>query len=243
MTSFFCDHRAYQFLRENLKRVDSVEGLLACATAVAMHAVDDCCPDQVNASLERIEQRVQRRLQTDDPLAVLSHLHAEWFDEQQLTGDDFISRHPTAAFVPFVLLYRRGLPVILCLLYHVTARRLGLETDGVALPGHFLVRVKNVDQGANSEGALLIDPSLGGRLVTELEAAERCRERFAAGSVVDLRAPISFLPVTHRQWVWRILDDLQRLLRRGDYQQDWQAIQEMRGLLRDNDPHRELAAL
>ena len=96
------------------------------------------------------------------------------FDREQFGGDCRIITHPSAGLLPFVLAYRRGLPVVLCLVYYVLARRLGLRCRGVSLPGHFLVRV------GNGRG-MLIDPFSGGQSVTAEEAVAQCRERHGTG--------------------------------------------------------------
>lgn len=67
-----------------------------------------------------------------------------------------------------VLTGRVGAPVTLSLVYLLVARYAGLSASGVALPGHFLVRLHGVRP-------VLVDPYHGGRAVTKLDCARYLR--------------------------------------------------------------------
>jgi regulator of sirC expression with transglutaminase-like and TPR domain len=58
-----------------------------------------------------------------------------------------------------VLERRRGLPILLSVLYLATAQRAGIELCGVGLPGHYIVG------DLRSKPAVLIDPFAGGEPV------------------------------------------------------------------------------
>ncbi len=62
-----------------------------------------------------------------------------------------------------VLERRRGLPILLSVVYVEVARRLGVPLHGIGLPGHFVVGVPG------PEAPVLLDPFYGGRLVTPAE--------------------------------------------------------------------------
>ncbi len=63
---------------------------------------------------------------------------------------------------------RRGVPVALALLYILVGRRAGLELAGVAIPDHFLVRVRGTRP-------VLLDPYHGGRQVTKADCVRHVR--------------------------------------------------------------------
>ena len=75
-------------------------------------------------------------------------------------GDDYGDLR--ASLLHEVLRRRRGLPILLSVVYLEVARRLGVPAEGIGLPGHFVVSV----------AGRYVDPFYGGRLVSrhDLEA-------------------------------------------------------------------------
>lgn len=71
-----------------------------------------------------------------------------------------------SSLLPVVLRRRRGLPILLSVVWIEVARRAGAPVHGVALPGHFVV-------GLGTPGAdqVLVDPFEGGRQLAGDEAA------------------------------------------------------------------------
>ncbi|HEV2770448.1 MAG TPA: transglutaminase-like domain-containing protein [Solirubrobacteraceae bacterium] len=68
--------------------------------------------------------------------------------------------HPDNSMLDVVLTTRRGLPILLSVVYAEVARRAGIPLAGVGLPGHFVV-------GHFGAGApVLLDPFAGGATVT-----------------------------------------------------------------------------
>ena len=76
-------------------------------------------------------------------------------------GDDY--GDVRASLLHEVLRRRRGLPILLSVVYLEVARRLGVPAAGIGLPGHFVVEV----------AGQLVDPFYGGRLVSRSELAQR----------------------------------------------------------------------
>jgi regulator of sirC expression with transglutaminase-like and TPR domain len=72
-------------------------------------------------------------------------------------GDDYGDLR--ASLLPDVLRRRRGLPILLSVVYLEVARRVGVPAAGIGLPGHFVVSV----------AGQLMDPFYGGRLVSRPE--------------------------------------------------------------------------
>lgn len=72
-------------------------------------------------------------------------------------GDRRRYDHPDNSMLDRVLARRRGLPILLSVVYVETARRAGIALAGVGLPGHFVVGHFGADP------PLLLDPFDGGR--------------------------------------------------------------------------------
>lgn len=75
-----------------------------------------------------------------------------------------------SSLLPDVLTRRRGLPILLSVVWLEVSRRLSVPAHGVALPGSFLVGV-----GAGVD-RVLVDPFAGGRTISVHDAAQRVRE-------------------------------------------------------------------
>jgi regulator of sirC expression with transglutaminase-like and TPR domain len=112
------------------------------------------------ASLDALASSAGRLVGAGDPAAGLRRALADDAGFRGY-GDDFGDLR--ASLLSEVLRRRRGLPILLSVVYLEVARRLALPATGVGLPGHFVVAV----------GDTLIDPFYGGRLVSRAELAAR----------------------------------------------------------------------
>jgi regulator of sirC expression with transglutaminase-like and TPR domain len=79
--------------------------------------------------------------------------------------DDYYD--PKNSLLCDVLDRKRGIPISLALVYCEVAKRAGVRAEGVAFPGHFLVRVFGKDGDE-----VLVDPFYGGRLLDDAALAE-----------------------------------------------------------------------
>lgn len=68
-------------------------------------------------------------------------------------------RRLESSLLPEVLRRRRGLPIMLSLVWSAVAARAGLTVHGIALPGHFIVAVGGPEPG---DEYVLADPFHGG---------------------------------------------------------------------------------
>jgi regulator of sirC expression with transglutaminase-like and TPR domain len=75
-------------------------------------------------------------------------------------GDRVRYDHPDNSMLDLVLERRRGLPILLSVVYIEVARRAGVELAGVGLPGHFVVG------HFGAEPPVLLDPFAGGAPVS-----------------------------------------------------------------------------
>jgi regulator of sirC expression with transglutaminase-like and TPR domain len=87
-------------------------------------------------------------------------------DNHGFLGDQAQYDHPDNSMLDLVLARRRGLPILLSVVYVEVARRAGIELAGVGLPGHFVVG------HFAAVPPLLLDPFAGGATVTTAAARE-----------------------------------------------------------------------
>jgi regulator of sirC expression with transglutaminase-like and TPR domain len=105
-----------------------------------------------------------------------------------------------------VLDRRTGIPITLSVVYMETARRAGLQIDGINFPGHFLVRCPDLD--SRSRSSLIIDPFHGGALLSEHD----CRlllQRHVGSEVAFNKSLLA--PTTRPQIIARMLLNLKRI--------------------------------
>jgi regulator of sirC expression with transglutaminase-like and TPR domain len=99
---------------------------------------------------------------SNDPVDTLNRF---LFDNLRFQGNRRFYGDPRNSYLNQVIDRRLGLPITLSVLYIEIARRVGMEVDGVGLPGHFIV------QHHDWRGIRYIDPFHRGRQLTD----EDCR--------------------------------------------------------------------
>ncbi len=234
-----CKPLAYRLLNRQLSTVASSDGLLSGALAIAMHEVPGVKVEGVRADLQVIADRVRSRVRGSQRQALLAHLHEVLFEEDGFRGDEADYYNPTNSYLPAVLASHRGLPIALSLVYKLVADRLGLPCWGVGLPGHFLVGVNDAPAGATPH-AILVDCFNGGRLLSEDDARDQVAAQF--GPDVEWNDDV-LRPISHRQWLTRMLQNLLNLFGAQDRFADVAAMLEMEMLLWPDQPQlqRDLA--
>ncbi len=100
------------------------------------------------------------------PKGIAKELWKFFGQELGFKGDQQTYYHPDNCFLDQVIKNRKGIPISLCSLYICIGNRLGLELEGVALPGHFILRVC----GTRS---VLMDPFHHGCILTKKACIER----------------------------------------------------------------------
>lgn len=217
-----CRPKAYWLFAQQLPLLSTTEGLWKAASAIAMHVLEHCELADIDLRFEGMAARVRQGARSGRPVATFAHLHHVLFDLEGFSGN-FDDYHLSSnSFLPAVLESRRGLPIILSLIYKVVAERVGLQVEGVNAPGHFLARIQ-VDGKWH-----LIDPFFHGQLLTPEEALARLSDltqRQVSG--IDRYFP----PATHQQWIARILNNLQGAFATDGKQNDLAAMLELQKLL------------
>ncbi|EHN76057.1 hypothetical protein SMCF_4446 [Streptomyces coelicoflavus ZG0656] len=110
-----------------------------------------------------------------------------------------------------VLLRRRGLPILLSVVWLEVARRAGAPVYGVALPGHFVVGFGtghgtgsgDAAAGDAADGRVLVDPFDGGRLLSGKDA-----EVLVAGATGAELRPSMLEPAAPLEVVSRVLNNV-----------------------------------
>ncbi|MGI9621499.1 MAG: SirB1 family protein [Acidimicrobiales bacterium] len=156
--------------------VDLTEGALL----LSAHARPDLDLEQQSGRVDAIASRCAA--------PTLDGLRDALFVEMGFTGDADDYYDPENSLLDSVLDRRRGLPITLSVLLMEVGRRLGLHLDGVAMPGHFLVR----DQ---SEPSVFVDAFSQGRLLGPTECEDifglvtGAPEQFDSGFLEPVAAP------------------------------------------------------
>lgn len=111
------------------------------------------------------------------------------------SGADY--RRLESSLLHEVLRRRRGLPILLSVVWMEVARRAGAPVYGVALPGHFVVGF------GTAEEQVLADPFDGGRVLTGADA-----ELLVVGATGAPLHPSMLVPATPLDVVLRILNNI-----------------------------------
>jgi regulator of sirC expression with transglutaminase-like and TPR domain len=119
-----------------------------------------------------------------------------------LGGDIDSYYDPRNSFLNEVIDRRKGIPISLAVVWMEVGRRAGIEVQGVALPGHFLVFA----------GGQLVDPFHGGEAIGAEEAAALVAENYGGPPRLN---PEWLEPVAPGAVLERMLDNLTEAYRRS----------------------------
>jgi regulator of sirC expression with transglutaminase-like and TPR domain len=133
---------------------------LALALAAEFREVDAAA---AFARLDELGERLAGRLTATPPLpaAEAQACAALLGGEERFAGDAEDYDHPDNSMLDVVLERRRGLPIVLSVLYVEVARRAGVALAGFGLPGHFVVG------HVGARPPVLLDPFAGGAPIEE----------------------------------------------------------------------------
>ena len=214
----YCRPAAYELFTSQLPTLEETNSLVHAAVAVAMHEFPDANPDQVDRTLKQIADEISGRVVSGNQHALVAQLHAVLFDELGFTGNTENYYAPENSYLPKVLQSRRGLPVTLSLVYKSVAQRIGLKARGINSPVHFLAAVE-------LDGAwMIVDPFHDGRELAREEVFDRL-EQLAGGPLQ--RSEELLATATHRDWLARIVRNLEQVFQRTARQIDMLAMHEL----------------
>ncbi len=98
----------------------------------------------VGAQLDRIDDLAARC-----PAPTLDGVRGLLFEDMGFSGDTEYYSDPRNSLLDQVLDRRLGIPISLSVLMMEVGRRVGVPLEGVAMPGHFLVRQPRTSPGAD----------------------------------------------------------------------------------------------
>jgi regulator of sirC expression with transglutaminase-like and TPR domain len=229
-----CRKSAFELMSREVGGIETPTALVRSAVAIATHQYPQSDPDETLGTLVCMGNEIRQRIRGEQPQALLAHLHDYLFEELGFSGNQDDYYHPGNSYLPQVLRTRRGLPIVLSLIYVAVARSAGLTAWGVGLPGHFIAAVE-------IEGKrLLVDPFDGGRLLTSDDAAAKMRDIYGPESEFTDEL---LEPVSHRMWLTRIMQNLLRSFGASGQYADVGAMLELEMLLWPRQDHlqRDLA--
>jgi regulator of sirC expression with transglutaminase-like and TPR domain len=177
----------------------------ACLAAEEQPGVS---PDDVLRSLDALAAgvRLPAGLPLPDAIARINH---HLFAELGFAGDRQTYDEPANSFLDQVIQRRRGLPILLSLLYIEVARRLGLAFVGIGFPSHFLIRPR--------EGDFFLDPFSGGRILRRGQLQVWLSRLYPQAIIDEAMLSRAVAPVTARQLLLRVNYNLKAsYLRRED---------------------------
>lgn len=196
---------------------DEFEALLAACgehppldMACALIAADEqprVVPQRVVNRLDAIAEQIHLpdgASQIESVARINQHL----FARMGFRGDDADYDNPRNSFLDRVLDRRKGLPILLGVIYIELARRLGVPVDGIGFPGHFLVSPRPLS--GDDGDRFYVDPFHGGEVLSRARLIARLEKMGA-------RRTAPFLgPVSARQLLIRIHNNLKRSYLRRD---------------------------
>ena len=221
----YCRPLAFERFRSHLEEAGTAAGLFRAAFAIALHERPEADLAAAEAVVENLANTVERRVQSRSTEAMLAHLHDVLFDVFGLRGNTDDYCNPANSYLPDVLRSQRGIPITLVLIYQRVAQPLGLTVHGVNAPGHFLAEVEIAEQRG---GSMYVDPFYGGGVLNEQEVAERIEQ--AIGYQVN-PGPELLCRATPKQWLGRMLTNLQAAFAAAGHDRDVCAMQELQTLL------------
>jgi regulator of sirC expression with transglutaminase-like and TPR domain len=230
-TPAYCRPAAYAAFAAELPQLETTRGLFRAAFALAAHDRPTALVAEAETVVDNLADMVSRRVRSRTVEARLAHLHDVLFDVVGFRGnmDDFYS--PANSYLPDVLHTRRGLPISLVLIYKCVGEGAGLTVHGINAPGHFLAAVETGASGPANPGRqqlMYVDPFFGGNLLDEDEVFARIAE--TTGREVSKSRKL-LARATGRQWIARMLVNLQAAFATLGRERDVFAMQELQALL------------
>lgn len=117
----------------------------------------------LDSHASELRERLNRRGSARHLLGTINEF---LFGELGFTGNEEHYYDPENSYLNRVLDRRTGIPITLCLVYLLLARRLRLPITGIGLPGHFVCRYQSPTE------EVFIDAFHGGRLMTKADCVQ-----------------------------------------------------------------------
>lgn len=194
---------------------DAGLNLLEAAASVAQDEHPDLDVQAVLSEVDALGLRLRQRLPADaSAQSKLRSLCRYFYEELGFAGNVNNYYERDNSFIHQVLATRRGIPISLAVVFLELATQLGLRAQGLAFPGHFLVRI------SMGNGELILDPFTGQSLSRSRldEMLQAFRGSTGLQGEVDLPVDLFLQPTPPRDILARMLRNLKEIHRAA---QDW----------------------
>jgi len=210
-----------------VSRPDEALELARVALLVAAESDLDVDIDGELRQLEGWADELRGRITPDlNNLQKLARLRSFVFDDLGFRGDRRDYYSPSNSLLHQVMKRRRGIPLTLSIVFMELGWRIGIPFEGVAFPGHFLVRLPGEPRD------LLLDPYKRGMMVHEEDCRQMLLESTGGRLSYD---PALTASVGKRDVVARLLHNLKgAYLRAGDDAQALAAVERLLVLAPDD---------
>lgn len=197
-------------LRAIAQGIDADIDLAEAALLIARQEYPDIDIRAYLARLDTLAETAEAMCEGETLADRIDGLNRCLFEREGFRGNAQDYYDPRNSFLNEVLDRKLGIPITLSVIYLEIGRRMGLPFEGVAFPGHFLVRL------AVPDGLIVIDPFHAGAALDE-EEIERRRAR-APASVHGLSMAELLAPASKRDVLTRMLRNLKHVyVQRQDY--------------------------
>lgn len=188
---------ALDYFRLLVEDPDSIP-LLEAAASLALDAHPELDLQAELAGFDRLADRLAAACRgASTETARLQRTLRFFFATEGFAGNARAYHDPDNSYLHRVMQTRRGIPISLAVLLAELAHHVGLDVDGVAFPGHFLLRVNL------HEGTVILDPFSG----RSLDRPELERRAAPYGGPVDRLLG----PASARQVLVRMLNNLRAI--------------------------------
>ena len=178
------------------------------AVAALLIALDEYPGLNMSGYLKRIDalaERTSAQLLFDAaerPMEAIESINYQLFEIEGFRGNQKDYYDPRNSFLNDVIDRKTGIPITLSVLYMEVGRRIGLNLEGVGMPGHFIVKCKQ------DGWEIFVDPFGGGEILLE----EDCQRKLTQLPGKDFQFNRSCLDaVNHRQILTRMLHNLKAI--------------------------------
>ncbi len=160
-------------------------------------------PAAYSAKLDDLAAEAGAASTSAHPYALAGAVLDTLFRKHRFRGNEPGYYDPTNSLLSSVIDKRVGIPITLSIVLMEVARRVGLELDGVGLPGHFIVRFPD------ETSRLYIDPFDGGRIL-DVHGCVALFDKLYRGRLSWREEYLQ--PVSHRAILKRVLLNLKNSL-------------------------------
>ena len=185
-----------------IDRPDTQIDLAKSALYIAQIEYPDLDVDRYLQALDLMAQEVAQKLpETQYPLKVIQIINQYLYEDLNFQGNELDYYNPRNSFLNDVIDRRTGIPITLSLIYLEIAKRINFPMIGIGMPGHFIIRPNFKDAG------IFVDAFDRG----EILFVEDCRQKLMNLYQQDIPflPPEILQPVTNRQFLFRMLNNLQ----------------------------------